>query len=273
MTSPDFEERTEVISAEPVESMAALLDIDVPHGLGDTVPPVWHWLYLLPRDNQRDLGEDGHPVTGIPAPPAGGRRRMFGGGRVTTFGSLRIGEPATKVTSIAKSVDKVGRTGPLTLTTVLQEISQGGRIVVREEQDIVYRAGGSAPLPTPAPAQEPVTGPTLSLDVDATLLFRFSALTYNAHRIHYDLDWCRREGYDGLVIHGPLLAFMMAEHMRRSGLSLQDRTFGYRLVSPMTRPQAFTVVPGEDGLDKGAAARSAAGIVCATSTVTEVGPR
>ncbi|GGG26663.1 acyl-CoA dehydrogenase [Rhodococcoides trifolii] len=271
MTSPDFDTRTEVISAEPIESMAALLDIDVPHALGDVVPPIWHWLHLLPRDKQSDLGEDGHPVIGIPAPPEGGRRRMFAGGRVTTFGSLRIGEPATKVTSIAKSVDKTGRTGALTFTTVLQEITQGGELVIREEQDIVYRAGGSAPLPTPAPSPDPVTGPTLSLQVDEKLLFRFSALTYNAHRIHYDLDWCRKEGYDGLVIHGPLLAFMMADHMRRRGLSLHGRTFGYRLVSPMTQPQTFTVVPGPDGLDKGAAARSAAGVVCATSTVTEEG--
>src|SRR5690349_16466474 len=103
MNFPDRTERTEVISAEPVESMAALLDIEAPHGIGDVVPPIWHWLHLLPREAERDLGEDGHAVVGIPAPPGGGRRRMFGGGRVTTFGSLQIGEPATKVTSIAKS--------------------------------------------------------------------------------------------------------------------------------------------------------------------------
>jgi 3-methylfumaryl-CoA hydratase len=269
MTTPETISRTEVISAEPVESMSALLDIDVPHALGDAVPPIWHWLHLLPRDPQADLGEDGHPVVGIPAPPGGGRRRMFGGGRVTTFGTLRIGEPATKVTSIAKSVDKVGRTGALTLTTVLQEISQNGELVIREEQDIVYREGGSAPLPAPAPAADPVREPSLSLSVNEALLFRFSALTYNAHRIHYDLDWCRREGYDGLVIHGPLLAFLMADHMRRQGISLVNRTFGYRLVSPMTRPQTVTVTPSADGLEVGAEARSADGVVCAVGTLSE----
>ncbi|KIQ17543.1 FAS1-like dehydratase domain-containing protein [Rhodococcus sp. MEB064] len=272
MTTPETIARTEVISAEPVESMAALLDIDVPHALGDTVPPIWHWLHLLPRDPQADLGEDGHPLTGIPAPPGGGRRRMFGGGRVTTFGELRIGESATKVTSIAKSVDKVGRTGALTLTTVLQEITQNGELVIREEQDIVYREGGSAPLPTPAPAVDPLPEPSLSLTVNEALLFRFSALTYNAHRIHYDLDWCRREGYDGLVIHGPLLAFLMADHMRRQGISLLNRTFGYRLVSPMTRPQTVTVTPDADGLQVGAEARSAAGVVCAVGTLSD-GPQ
>ena len=268
MTSPNKIERTEVISAEPVEAMAALLDIHMPHSLGDAVPPIWHWLFLLPRDAESDLGEDGHTVVGIPAPPGAGRRRMFGGGRVTTFGSLRIGEPATKVTSISKSVDKVGRTGALTLVTVLQEITQGGELIIREEQDIVYREGGSTPLPTPEPASSPIEGPTLSLAVDEKLLFRFSALTYNTHRIHYDLGWCHQEGYDGLVIHGPLLAFMMAEHMRREGYSLLGKTFGYRLVSPMTRPQTFAVVPQATGLEHGAEARSAAGVVCATSTVT-----
>jgi 3-methylfumaryl-CoA hydratase len=270
MTDPDKIERTEVIAAEPVESLAAMLDHDLGHAIGDTVPPLWHWTHLLERSPERDLGEDGHPAAGIPAPPEPGRRRMFAGGRVTTYGLLRIGAPATKVTSVARQVEKEGRTGPLTFTTVLQEIFQDGELVISEEQDIVYRAPGSGALPTPPPPPAPPAGPTLSLAVDERLLFRFSALTYNAHRIHYDLDWCLKEGYDGLVIHGPLLAFMMGEHMRREGISLTGRTFGYRLVSPMTRPQTFTVVPGPDGLAAGAEARSASGVVCAVSTLEEL---
>jgi len=106
--------------------------------------------------------------------------------------------------------------------------------------------------------------------VDERLLFRFSALTYNAHRIHYDVAWCRREGYDGLVIHGPLLAFMMGEHMRRQGIDLVHKTFGYRLVSPMTKPQTFAVFPAPGGLTVGADARSAAGAICAVSSLEEV---
>src|SRR5699024_10683976 len=131
---------------------------------------------------------------------------------------------------------------------------------------IVYRAPGSNALPTPPSPPAPPAGPTLELAADERLLFRFSALTYNAHRIHYDRDWCRKEGYDGLVIHGPLLAFMMGEHLRREGIDLVGKTFEYRLVSPMTQPQTFTVVPGPDGLDKGAEARSASGAVCAVGT-------
>lgn len=262
-------ERNEVIAAEPTESLAAALDIDVPHTAGDAVPPLWHWTYLLERGPGQELGEDGHPVTGIPAPPGPGRRRMFGGGRVTTLGELVIGEPATKMTSIKSSVDKAGRTGPLTLTTVLQEIFQGGELVIREEQDIVYRAPGSGTLPPPPTAPPAPAGPTLDLAVDERLLFRFSALTYNAHRIHYDVDWCKQEGYDGLVVHGPLLALMMGEHFRRQGIDLRGKTFAYRFVSPLTKPQTVTVVPDADGLERGAEARGASGTVAAVSTLTE----
>ncbi|WP_327098173.1 mesaconyl-C4 CoA hydratase [Nocardia vinacea] len=263
-------ERTETIAAEPAESLAALLDIEMDCAAGDPVPPLWHWMYLLERPAQRDLGADGHPVTGIPAPPEPGRRRMFGGGRVTTFGHLLIGEPATKVTSIKSSLEKVGRTGPLTLTTVLQEVFQGDELVIREEQDIVYRAAGSATLPAAPVAPAPPSGPTLRLAADERTLFRFSALTYNGHRIHYDLGWTSQEGYDGLVIHGPLLALMMGEHMRREGIDLRGKTFGYRFVSPMTKPQTFTIVPGPEGLMRGTEARSAAGAVCAVSTLAEL---
>ncbi|MBM0127419.1 MaoC family dehydratase N-terminal domain-containing protein [Pimelobacter simplex] len=270
MTPAQSEERTEVIAAEPVESLGAMLDIEVGFAPGDPVPPLWHWLYLLDRRPESELGEDGHPVTGVPTPPGPGRRRMFGGGRVTTLGQLRIGEQATKSTSILRSVDKTGRSGDLTVVTVLHQISQDGEVVIREEQDILYRAPGSDSLAAAAPSPQPAPdGPQLSLAVDERLLFRFSALTYNAHRIHYDLDWVLREGYDGLVIHGPLLALMMGEHLRRQGIDLRNRTFAYRLLSPMTRPQTLTVVPSARGLAHGAEARSAAGVVCASSTLQE----
>ena len=261
--------RTEVISAEPVESLAAMLETDVPFSAGSPVPPLWHWMFLLDRRRQSDLGTDGHPTSGIPAPPGPGRRRMFAGGRVTAYAPLVIGEPATKVTSIAKTVEKEGRTGPLTFVTVLQEISQGGKLAIAEEQDIVYRAPGTGALP-PAPAPPtPPAGPTLSLAVDERMLFRFSALTYNTHRIHYDLGYVPTEGYDGLVIHGPLQALLMGDLMRREGIDLVGATYGYRLVSPMVGPQRLTIVPGQDGLAQGAESRSQAGAICAVSTLTD----
>ena len=270
---PTTRTRTEVVAAEPVESLAAMLDIEVPFRAGDPVPPLWHWMYLLDRRRESELGPDGHPTSGIPAPPGPGRRRMFAGGRVTTYRPLVIGEEATKVTSIARTVEKEGRTGPLTFVTVLQEITRAGELAVREEQDIVYRAPGTGALPPAPEPPAPPAGPTLSLDVDERMLFRFSALTYNTHRIHYDLGYVPSEGYDGLVIHGPLQALMMGDHLRREGISLVGKTFGYRLVSPMVGPQTFTVVPGQDGLERGAESRSAAGAVCAVSTVSEADTR
>lgn len=262
--------RTEYIAAEPAQSLAAMLDLDLSFRDGDTIPPLWHWVYLLDRGPERELGEDGHPVSGIPAPPEPGRRRMFGGGRVSTFSRMVVGQPATKTTSLLRSIDKVGRTGPLTLTTVVQEIHQSGELIVRDEQDIVYRAGETGPLPpAPAAGTQP-DGPTLELAVDERLLFRFSAVTYNAHRIHYDLGWTEQEGYDGLVIHGPLLALSMGEHMRRQDIDLVGTTFAYRFVSPMTKPQTFRIVPSESGLAHGAEARSALGAVCAVSSLQPI---
>ena len=265
--TPQSVTRTEVIGPEPSASLAALLDIDAPtDGL---LPELWHWVHLLARPRESLLGADGHPVSGIPAPPGPGRRRMFAGGRVTTLRRLRIGEEATLVSRVDSTIDKQGRSGPLTFVTVRNEIRQGGVLAVVDEQDIVYRAGGTQPLPTAAPADSPIPKRSHRLDlaVDERLLFRFSAVTFNAHRIHYDLDWARHEGYDGLVIHGPLQALLMGEVARRGGVSLAGREFSYRLLAPLTGPQLVTAVAAEPGIEHGAQVFGAAGHPTATSTL------
>ncbi|OFE18654.1 mesaconyl-C4 CoA hydratase [Humibacillus sp. DSM 29435] len=266
--TPDSLTRTEVIGPEPSASLAALLDIDAPtDGL---LPELWHWVHLLARPRESLLGVDGHPVSGIPAPPGPGRRRMFAGGRVTTLRRLRIGEEAVLVSRVESTAEKHGRSGPLTFVTVRNEVRQGGALAVVDEQDIVYRAGGTQPLPATAPADAsiPVRSQRLDLAVDERLLFRFSAVTFNAHRIHYDLDWARHEGYDGLVIHGPLQALLMGEVTRRNGVSLVGREFAYRLLVPLTRPQVVTAVSVEPGVEHGAQVFGAAGHLTATSTLT-----
>lgn len=250
--------REEIIAAEPVESMAALLDIEVPDdGL---VPPLWHWLYLLDRRPTRDLGPDGHPSHGIPAPPGPDRRRMFAGGRVETRRPLRIGAPARRVSQVTNTVEKRGRSGPLTFVTVRHEFVQGDEVSVLEEQDLVYRDPGPSALPmieqTALPHDRECD---LTLVVNEVLLFRFSALTYNAHRIHYDQSWASREGYDGLVVHGPLQALMMGELARRHGQSLVGRRFTYRLISPMIGPQTMHALAGPEGLSGGAEIRTGTG--------------
>jgi 3-methylfumaryl-CoA hydratase len=259
--------RTETLAPEPAQALAALLDLD---GLpDDRLPPLWHCVYLLERRPHRDLGPDGHPTVGFPAPPGPRMRRMFAGGRVATHGLLRLGREATRTTRVVRSEEKAGRSGPLTFVTVRHEIAQDGRAVVVDEQDIVYRAPGSSPAPTGTAEPATVREPSITLEVDAALLFRFSALTYNAHRIHYDRAFVREEGYADLVVHGPLQALMMGELFRRTGVSLVGREYAYRLVSPMIGEQPMTVTAGEHGIETEAETLSEQGIVTAVGRLQE----
>lgn len=262
--------REEVLSRIPAESLSGVLGIPDPTQSGEGLPELWHWVYLLERRPEADLGPDGHPVVGIPAPPGPGRRRMFAGGRVHTLQPLQFDAAATRTSRVTGSVEKNGRSGPMTLVTVRHEITQDGDLRVVEEQDIVYREGGNEPLTVlEGPGAVADREAHLELVADERLLFRFSALTYNAHRIHYDLAWCREEGYDGLVVHGPLQALLMGELFRRNGRSLIGRVFSYRLVSPMVGTQTVHVTAAEDGLDAGAEVCTASGRVTATATLRD----
>ena len=233
---------TELLIPGPAQALGALLDVPVPDLEREGLPLLWHWLYLLDRPAQADLGPDGHPVRdGVP-----GRRRMWAGGRVRTHGVLRCGEPATRGTEVLSVREKQGRSGPLTFVVVAQEIRQGGRVVIEEEQDLVYREAGTTVVDDDRPVVPAAAG-EWEIDVSPTLLFRFSALTYNAHRIHYDRDYVRDvEGYPGLLTHGPLQALAMAEAARAQGSS-GDRSFEYRLVSPLFDHQGMVVRAVRDG--------------------------
>lgn len=270
-TTPESVTRTEVISAEQVESFAGLVGLDPASLPKGEVPEMWHLMYLVNRPPTSEIGPDGHPTTGLPAPAEPGMRRMFAGGRVTTYRRLRIGEEATRTTKVISSVTKEGRSGKLLIVTVRSEFTQGGELAIAEEQDIVYRAPGGGSLPRTVPSDEPLPEREgrIDLAVDEPLLFRFSALTYNAHRIHYDHNWARHEGYDDLVIHGPLQAILMSEVARRAGVDLAGREFAYRLVSPAVGPQTVAALAAEEGVEAGAETRSAAGTVTATSTWTK----
>jgi 3-methylfumaryl-CoA hydratase len=236
-------ERTETLLPGPALALGSLLDVPLPDLDGGAgLPLLWHWIYLLERPAQADLGPDGHPVRGtIPAPPEPGRRRMWAGGRVRASAPLRCGEPATRRSRVQSVEDKQGRSGPLTFCVVHHQIRQRGRVVIDELQDIVYRAAVS-PADQPSAVWEgpiipPVDGER-AIEVSPTLLFRFSALTYNAHRIHYDRDYARDvEGYPGLLTHGPLQALAMTEAARATGdrdrLEDAELSFEYKLMSPL----------------------------------------
>lgn len=251
---PQVIERTEVLQAGPAEALVRLLDVDEPDLEDDGLPLLWHWLYLLERPRQADLGADGHPVRGVlPAPPEPGRRRMWAGGRAASLAPLRVGRPATRRSEVISSTDKDGRTGRLTFVVVRHTITQEGAPVVVEEQDIVYRDAVAPGAPPPAAEVRDVgmAPGEWSLPIDAALLFRFSALTYNAHRIHYDRDYAREiEGYEGLVTHGPLQALSMAEAARRQGAAGRT-SVDYRLVSPLLDHQGLVVSVAAENEDEG----------------------
>jgi 3-methylfumaryl-CoA hydratase len=248
----DISVRTGMLLPEPACALGALLGVRVPDlARGEGLPLLWHWVYLLDRPAQADLGPDGRPLRGtsdtLPGP---GRRRMWAGGRVRTSGPLRCGEPAAKRSRVLSVREKQGRSGPLTFIAVGRQILQRGRVVIDERQDIVYREAVSPAGQAPEPSGEgPVVRPAdgeWAIEVSPTLLFRFSALTYNAHRIHYDRDYARQvEGYPGLVTHGPLQALAMAEAARTAGYRGDQHggclTFEYRLTSPLFDSQGMVV--------------------------------
>jgi 3-methylfumaryl-CoA hydratase len=262
----DVIERTETPQPEVARALGDLLGAPVPEP-GAGLPPLWHWVYLLDRAPQADLGPDGHPVRGtLPAPPGPGRRRMWAGGRVRTSGALRCGIPATKRTTVLSVTEKDGRSGHLTFVTVGVRVRQDGAVVVEEEQDIVYRdaaPAASAPPPKAPSPIVPVGAGEREIEVTPTLLFRFSALTYNAHRIHYDLRYARGEGYPGLVVHGPLQALLMAEQARPVGSE-----YSYRLVAPLYEDQGLIVSAAADGDAVRVSCRDTAGRVTATGVIS-----
>ena len=243
---------TEPLTAGPAVALARLLGQDSSSiGDGFELAPMWHLVYLLERPAHSELGPEGHPTVGIPQPPSPGLRRMFAGGRVRQFAPLVVGPSFTRSIRVANVRERSGRTGALTITTTESRFErQDGVLALVEEQDIVYREPRKLPPPDPSTAQHLPEGiRSRSVKIDEALLFQFSALTYNAHRIHYDVDYCRDvEDYDGLVVHGPLQAVLMADAAHRELQSTGwsgPTTFSYRLVAPVTLKQGLRVAVSE----------------------------
>ncbi len=250
--------RPETLSEVPALALSGLLGVPAPadSGEGRALPLLWHWLYLLERPAQSELGADGHPARAPETVAAGGAgeltARMFAGGRVTVTHPLLTGRPATRASTVTADVVKQGRSGLLRFVTHRHVYRQGGVAVV-DEIDLVYRRPARPAVAQAGPADtvgQSVMTPSpgecgrLHLDPTPTLLFRFSALTYNAHRIHYDRDYARDvEGFPGLLVHGPLQALAMAEAARPvvSGRAASGRAlrFEYRLLAPLFEGQGL----------------------------------
>jgi 3-methylfumaryl-CoA hydratase len=229
--------RNDVADPERLLRLAALLDR--PWTAADGMPPLGHFLLFRPDDCQSRLGEDGHPMrdeTGM-LPPLPLPRRMWAGSRIRFAQPIPVGAPLVRRSRLVSAKVKIGNSGPMVFCTVEHRILQlaGEDLLILEEQDIVYRAadGTSAP-PTAAVINPPFTPDhSRNLRADPIMLFRYSALTFNSHRIHYDRDYARGvEGYSGLVVHGPLLATLLFDHLVHCAGGRWVTEFNFRAVSP-----------------------------------------
>jgi len=244
------EQRTDEVTAMPLAALAATLDREDPSpGPGFEVPPLWHWLYFATVARQSELGPDGHPKRGGFLPPVALPRRMFAGGRLEFLQPLRVGERVTRTSKVTRVDGKQGRSGALVFVTVRHEFAVGGELAMTEEHDIVYRdspqPGARAAEPQPAPA-----GETFAREIapEPVLLFRYSALTFNGHRIHYDRSYVTEvERYPGLIVHGPLIATLLLDVLRRYVPEARVRRFSFRAVRPLFDIHQFTVCGRPDG--------------------------
>lgn len=233
------EEAQDHLSVNLIKRIAATFGEPTP-AIGDPLPPLWQWCFFQEPVFESQLGGDGHPARGGFLPPADNRNRMWAGGRVEFLRSLNVGADAHRLSTILHIEEKHGRTGSLLFVTVRHDYSQQGELCVREEQDIVYREPNPPKLSSgDAPEQgdwNEVIEPT------PTLLFRYSAVTFNGHRIHYDYPYVTdTEGYSGLVVHGPMIATFNLRAFIRANPDRHVRHFAYRGVRPLNVPAAFRV--------------------------------
>ena len=234
------ERRGDTLGPAPLTGLAAMLDreADLEPVPGTPLPPLAHWLYFLPKALQRETGADGHPRRGAFLPPVPLPRRMWAGGRLQFERDLRVGDEVERHSTIARVDSKTGRSGALVFVTVRHEIRDAKGVALTEEHDIVYRG---APDPSAAPSSPP-SHPVAPVDEafrrkvvpDPVLLFRYSALTFNGHRIHYDRPYaCDVEGYPGLIVHGPLIATLLVDLVRRELPGARLRAFSFKAASPL----------------------------------------
>ena len=231
------QESQEELSTLLVSRLAATLGEPAP-AAGEALPPLWHWAFFQDAVPEAGLGADGHPARGGFLPPADGRNRMWAGGRLEFHEPLLVGWQASRVTTILKVEEKHGRTGALLFVTLRHDYLQDGRLALREEQDIVYREpspprlGGTEALPEGAWRE--------AVEPSPVLLFRYSAVTFNGHRIHYDWPYVTgAEGYPGLVVHGPLIATLNLRAFCRANPQARLRRFAYRGLRPLISPEPF----------------------------------
>lgn len=249
---------TDTVSATPFAALAATFDQPQPAdgyrpAPGTPLPGLWHWLYFLPLHAQSDIGSDGHARRGGFLPPVPQPRRMWAGGDFEFHESLCIGDVVSRTSTVVDVQEKTGRSGGLVFVRLRHEIRRDGshRVALTEHQQLVYRAapvpGDVAPAPQPAPTRSVWAR---QIQADEVLLFRYSALTFNGHRIHFDRHYATEtEGYAGLVVHGPLIATLLLELVRTHAPRATVSRFEFRAVRPTLDIHPFSVHgdPADDG--------------------------
>lgn len=226
----------DVVTASLANRLEATLDSGSgPLAAGDSLRPLGHWCLFLPEATTAGLGLDGHPKRGGFLPPVHHLpRRMWAGGRLSFSGALRIGSTVERRSTIQSVKEKAGASGALVFVTVRHEIGEkGGPVVVSEEHDIVYRGVEGAAVKAAGEAPAPGAWQR-EIVPDAVLLFRYSALTFNGHRIHYDRSYVTEiEGYPGLIVHGPLIATLLLDLVYRHEPKAIIRSYSFRALSPV----------------------------------------
>jgi len=253
----------------PAAALAATLDLETAPRRGDALPPLWHWIYFLSLHRQSEIAADGHARRGGFIPPVPLPRRMFAGAQITFHRPLKIGLPARRQSTIEDLVQKTGRSGELAFLKIRVDISDDDGVALTEYQDIVYRempkAGEARAAAQPhgrAAQWRDVVTPT------GSLLFRYSALIFNAHRIHLDRDYAMgHEGYRGLVVHGQLIATMLAELARKHAARPLTR-FSFRAMRPTLDTAPFAVCGARAGSDIELWAENAEGEIAMEATAS-----
>jgi 3-methylfumaryl-CoA hydratase len=245
----------DTVTATPYAALSATLDQPdtLRPAAGTPLPPLWHWLYFLPIHAQSDIGPDGHAKRGGFMPPVPLPRRMWAGSDFEFHEPLRVGDALSRTSTIIDVQEKSGRTGSLIFVKVRHEIRCNGteKVALAEHHNIVYRAAAEPGDLPPAPQAAPVESAWQRQIVpDDVLLFRYSALTFNGHRIHYDRKYVTEvEGYPGLIVHGPLIATLLMDLLRRQQPEARVLRFEFKAVRPTFDTHAFSVhgQPSADG--------------------------
>lgn len=248
------ETASDIVTATPYAALSATLDRPAERPpAGTPLPALWHWLYFLPLHRQSEIGPDGHAKRGGFLPPVPLPRRMWAGSQLEFHEPLRVGDAVSRVSTIHDVTEKSGRTGPLVFVKVRHEIRRDGGtgVAITEFHDIVFRdapkADDAPPTPQPAPASASPDWERKWVP-DEVLLFRYSALTFNGHRIHYDRRYVTEvEGYPGLVVHGPLIATLLLDLLRYRHPESEIVRYSFRAVRPLFDINPFFVCGAPQG--------------------------